>query len=90
MAFQREVDITKDTIGDFEINFFVPDPLDLEGIQSGKLAVQIIKSDSTVENIGFDLLIRLQDDAAGLVHLANLADLRDYIRTRLNDEVLPL
>ncbi len=90
MAFQREVDITKDAIGDFEINFFVPDPLDLEGVQSGRFNPQIKKSDGSIEKKSFDLLERLQDDAAGLVHLANLADLRDYLRTRAEDEILPL
>ncbi len=90
MAFQRQVDITKDDIADFEIIFFVPDPLDLDGVQSGQLNVQIKKSDGKIENVPFDLLVRLQDDAAGLVHLANLVSLRDYIRIRLNNEVLPL
>ena len=90
MEFERQVDITKDAIGDFEINFSVPDPLDTEGVQSGIINVQIKKSDGSIENISFDLLLRLQDDTAGLAHLANLADLRDYLRIRLNDEVLPL
>jgi len=90
MAFQREVDVTKDTIGDFEINFFVPDPLDPEGVQSGQLNVQIKKSDGSIENVSFNLLVRLQDDTAGQAHAVNLASLRDYLRTRLNDEVLPL
>jgi hypothetical protein len=33
--------------------------------------------------------VRLGDDAPGLAHLSNLASLRDYIRTRLENEVLP-
>ncbi len=90
MEFERQVNITKDATADFEIVFFVPDPLDLEGVQSGQLNVQIKRSDGSIENVSFDLLVRLQDDAAGLVHLANLASLRDYIRIRLNNEVLPL
>ncbi len=90
MAFQREDNVTKDSIADFEIKFFIPDPLDLEGVQSGRLSTQIKKSDGSIENTRYDLLERLQDDAAGLVHLSNLAALRDYIRTRLNAEVLPL
>ncbi len=90
MAFNREVDITKDATADFEIVFFVPDPFDLEGVQAGQLNVQIKRSDGSIESISFDLLERLQDDAAGLVHLTNLASLRDYIRIRLNNEVLPL
>ncbi len=90
MAFTREVNLIKIAIADFETKLFSPDPLDVDGEQSGLLSVQIIKSDGSIENRRFDLLERLQDDTAGLVHLANLVDLRDYIRTRLNDEVLPL
>lgn len=90
MAFTRETDITKDAIGDFEIGLFVPGLSNVEGVQAGNLNVQIIMSDGSIEPVLFDLLARLQDDAAGLTHLANLASLRDYIRTRLNDEVLPL
>lgn len=90
MSFGRETDITKDSIGDFEIVFFVPGPLNTEGVQSGNLSAQIIFSDGSIETRSFNLLARLQDDAAGQQHLVNLASLRDYIRTRLNNEVLPL
>lgn len=90
MPFGRETDITKDSIGDFEIVFFVPGPLNVEGEQSGQLTAQIIMSDGSIQTRSFNLLARLQDDAAGQQHLANLADLRDYIRTRLENEVLPL
>ena len=92
MAFTREQDITKDDIGDFEIRFFVPkvEIPEEEIVQSGILDVQLEMSDSSTEAASFDLLARLQDDAAGLTHLANLASLRDYIRTRLENEVLPL
>ena len=90
MAFQREVNITKDTIGDFEINFFVPDPLDPDGVQSGRFNPQVKKSDGSIESKSFDLLERLQDDAEGLVHLANLAAIRDYLRVRAENEILPL
>jgi hypothetical protein len=90
MAFQREDDVTKDTIQDFQIVFFVPGPDNIDDVQSGEIDVQIFLSSGELFNRQYDLLARLQDDAAGLVHLSNLADLRDYIRTRLNDEVLPL
>ena len=90
MAFTREIDITKDDIGDFEIGLFVPGASNTEGVQAGNLNAQIIMSDGSIEPVSFDLLARLQDDAAGLIHLANLASLRDYIAARLNDEVLPL
>ncbi len=90
MAFEREQDITKDSIEDFEINFFVPGPSNTEGAQAGRLNAQIMMSDGTIENKSYDLLARLQDDAEGQTHLVALASLRDYIRTRLNDEVLPI
>ncbi len=90
MAFQQEVNVTKDDIGDFEIVFFVPQVIDAEHPQAGSLNAQIIMSDGSIESTPpFDLLERLQDDAPGLVHLLNLADLRDYIRARLISEVLP-
>lgn len=89
MAFQQEINVTKDSIQDFQIEFFVPGPDNIDGIQAGKLSAQIKTSDNLFINRDYDLLVRLQDDAAGLVHLANLADLRDYIRIRLNAEVLP-
>lgn len=89
MAFNREENVTKDTIGDFGLGLFVPGPSNTEGVQSGNVEAQILMSDGTIENASFDLLVHLQDDAAGLVHLANLVSLRDYIRIRLNNEVLP-
>ena len=90
MAFEQETDITKDRIGAFEIKFRVPDPLAVGEAQIGALVVEIVLSDESSQAKKYDLLARLQDDPAGLAHLANLASLRDYIRTRLNDEVLPV
>ncbi|MHA1942453.1 MAG: hypothetical protein ACW97P_12165 [Candidatus Hodarchaeales archaeon] len=89
MAFEQEVNLTKDAIGDFEIRFFVPVSISPETPQTGELNAQIIMSDNSILPKSFDLLERLQDDAAGLIHLSNLADLRDYVRTRLENEVLP-
>lgn len=92
MAFTREQDITKDDIGDFEIRFFVPkiEIPEEEIVQSGTLNVQLEMSDGSTEAVSFDLLARLQDDAAGQQHAANLAALRDYAKARLIAEVLPL
>ena len=89
MAFQRKINITISRIGGFESVLTSPDPLGTE-VQSGRLNVQTVMSDDTIQMLSFNLLTRLQDDAAGLIHLANLAALRDYIRTRLENEVLPL
>jgi hypothetical protein len=90
MAFERETDVTKDTIQDFEITFFVPGPDNVDGVQSGNLSVQILISSGEILARNYNLLLRLNDDAPGLVHLNNLADLRDYIVARLNAEVLPV
>lgn len=91
MAFTREDDVTKDSIKDFEIVFYVPEIITAEIPQTGTLNVQIGLSDGTIDLVqGIDLLARLQDDAAGLIHLANLVSLRNYIRTRLENELLPL
>lgn len=90
MAFNREENVTKDAIEDFGISLFVPGPSNIEGVQSGEIETQILLSDGRIAIKSFDLLARLQDDAAGQIHLANLAALRDYIKIRLNNEVLPL
>jgi hypothetical protein len=89
MPFQQEQNVTKDTIGDFEIILFVPGPNNTENPQDGRLNVQIGLSDGRVQGVIYDLLAHLQDDPAGQAHLANLVALRDYIRTRLENEVLP-
>lgn len=91
MAFEQQQNITKDGIEDFEIVLFVPGPSNVDGVQSGSVGYQILMSNGNITG-GHqvpDLLDRLTDDAAGLVHLANLASLRDYIRDRLNAEALP-
>lgn len=86
MAFEREIDVTKDSIGDYEIVFTVK----IIGADTGQIEVQIITSTGKPFTRQYDLIDRLGDDAAGLVHLANLIDLRDYLNIRLNDEVLPV
>jgi hypothetical protein len=86
MAFPRENDVTKDAIGDYRIVFTVSslDP------DTGEIEVQIILSSGRIITRSYDLIERLQDDAPGLTHLANLIDLRDYLNIRLDDEVLPI
>ncbi len=90
MAFEREVNDTKNSIGDIEIVLFVPETASEDNPQIGRVNVQIVLSDGTIETRSYNLLTRLQDDAAGLIHSSNLADLRDYLITRLQNEVLPL
>ncbi len=89
MPFEQQENITKIGIEDYEIRFFSPGPGNSEGIQAGELSYQVLMSNSNIEVVLADLLLRLTDDAAGLIHLANLQDLRDYIRVRLNAEALP-
>ena len=89
MAFTQETNVTKVGIEDFEIRFFVPGPNNTEGVQAGELSFQILLSNGDIENKIADLLARLGDDAEGQGYLQDLANMRDYIRTRLNNEVLP-
>lgn len=91
MAFQQQQNITKDGIEDFEVIFLTPGPSNINGVQSGNINFQILMSDGSIDgnNQVPDLLDRLTDDAEGLIHLANLVNFRDYIRTRLNNEALP-
>ena len=89
MAFDRETNVTKTGIEDFEIRLFVPGPNNQDNPQSAIIAVQIALSDGSLSRRRFDLWERLGDDAAGLTHRQNLLALRDYVETRLNNEVLP-
>lgn len=89
MTFEQLQNVTKNGIEDIEIVFFLPGPGNIDGIQVGRVNFQILLSDGTIENESANLLVRLTDDAPGLVHLSNLASLKNYIRTRLNNEVLP-
>lgn len=88
MTFQQELNITVVDIGDFEVVFFIPKAGSLEN-DTGRLRTQIVMSDNSLRHRTYDLLARLQDDAAGQAHLANLISLRNYIRARLENEVLP-
>lgn len=86
MAFTREDDVTKDVIGDYEVKFL----RSRSGPDTGEIEAQIIVTSGEIFTRSYNLIARLQDDAAGLVHLANLVALRDYLDIRLDDEVLPL
>jgi hypothetical protein len=90
MAFTREENVTITGFEDISISLFVPGESNLEDPQSGEIEVQLLLSDSRIRIKNFDLLARLGDDAPGLVHLANLVSLRDYIIARIESEVLPL
>jgi hypothetical protein len=59
-------------------------------IETGQIKIQIVTSSGQTFTRSYNLIERLQDDAPGLVHLANLIALRDYLDIRLPDEVLPL
>ncbi len=86
MAFPREDDATKDTIGDYEVKFL----RSKSGPDTGEIEAQVILSSGEIFTRSYGLIVRLQDDAEGLIHLANLVALRDYLDIRLDDEVLPL
>jgi hypothetical protein len=90
MAFQQAESVSPTGRGAMAISFYIPDPEIEDETQSGSLAVQIRYSDGSIQERKFDLLARLQDDATGQGHLANLASLRDYIVARVESEVLGL
>jgi len=85
MAFQQATDIVATGIGDVEIRFFVPQV----GADTGRISIQVFRSNGTIEVIEDNLVARLQDDATGLTHLANLVSMRSYLKTRIIAEVLP-
>lgn len=90
MAFEQGQNITKVGIEDIEIRFFIPGPNNGNDVQSGQINFQYLMSDGSIRRgRQEDLLIRLTDDPTGTALLATLIDLRDYIRTRLNNEALP-
>ncbi len=89
MAFQRQQNVTITGFEDTNINLFVPGENNLDDSQSGEIEIQLSKSDSTIETVSYDLLARLGDDAEGLTHRAALLSLKDYIITRILEEVLP-
>lgn len=86
MAFEREADVTKDSVGDYEIIFTVH----AIGPDTGQIEVQIVTSSNGIFTRTYNLIDRLQDDPAGLIHLAALIALRDYLDIRLPDEILPI
>lgn len=89
MAFQQQQNVTITGFEDININLFVPGEHNLEGVQAGQIEIQLALSNGKIRVVNYDLLARLQDDAAGLTHLSNLQSLRDYILTRIENEVLP-
>lgn len=89
--FTQEADITKDRIAAFELRLYARDPLAPDDQNAGYIVFQIGMSDGSIQNRQRnDFIERLQDDPVGQQHLQNLIALRDYIRVRLEDEVLPV
>ncbi len=75
--------------GSIGIIFHIPDPDNEDDHQYGELEVQVRYSDNTVAQKKYDLLMRLKDDKAGKdTHLPALISLRNYILTRIDDEIL--
>lgn len=88
--FPQETDITKDRIAAFELRLYARDPLVPEDQNAGYIDFQIGMSDGSIQTRQRnDFIERLQDDPTGQQHLQNLIALRDYIRIRLETEVLP-
>lgn len=89
MAFGKPTEPTIVDYGDISLELFAPGANNPEGEQAGRATVQYIWSDGQIRPHTYDLLLRLQDDGAGQAHLSALADLRDYIKSRIEAEVLP-
>lgn len=90
MAFEQQQNVTITGFEDISISLFVPGVSNTEGVQSGKIEIQLSQSNGQTKIVSADLLARLGDDATGLTHRANLLALRDYILARIPTEVLPL
>jgi len=89
MAFEQQENVTITGFEDISINLFVPGVSNVDDIQAGQIDIQLAQSNNTIKIVSYDLLARLGDDATGLIHLANLIALRDYILARISVEVLP-
>ena len=85
MAFPREENVTIENIGDYEVKFL----RSKSGSDTGEVEAQLILSSGEVYTRGYNLIDRLQEDAEGLTHLANLRALKDYLDMCLDSEVLP-
>ncbi len=91
MAFTEQADLTKVGIEDLKITLFEPGSSNLDDTRLARIDFTFLMSDDSIKVAKpiVNLLERLTDDAEGLVHLANLVSLRDYILARLNSEALP-
>lgn len=88
MAFTEAQDKTKTGRGAISLELYIPDPAKPDEVRSGQVSGQVHYSDGSIEEHREDLLARLQDDAAGQGHLANLGDLEDYIIARWDSQVV--
>lgn len=89
MAFAQQQNVTITGFEDISINLFVPGVSNPDGIQAGIIEIQLAQSDGKIMPVEYDLLARLADDAAGLIHRSNLLAMKDYILARIALEVLP-
>ena len=88
MAFTQAEDKTKTGRGAISLVLYIPDLTKPDEVRSGEVSGQVHYSDGSVEEYREDLLARLQDDAEGQEHLANLADLEDYVVARWDAQVV--
>jgi hypothetical protein len=89
MAFEQQQNVTITGFEDIEITLFVPGANNVDDPQAGEINIQLTQSNGKIKVVSADLLARLNDDAAGQTHLANLVAMRDYILARIPVEVLP-
>lgn len=88
MAFTQQQNITITGHEDVELVLFIPGAGSTVP-QYGDISIQLAMSDGSIRVVKYNLLERLQDDAAGLTHLSNLNSLKTYILTRIENEILP-
>jgi hypothetical protein len=89
MAFEQQQNVIITGFEDINISLFIPGDNNTDDPQAGEIEIQLALSNGKVKVVRYDLLARLADDAPGLTHRSNLLSLRDYILTRIANEVLP-
>lgn len=89
MPFTRQDNVTVTGVGDVSITFFIPEQ-GSGGVQSGEIEIQLLLSNGKIRVVSANLIDRLMDDSNGDTHLANLISMRDYLKSRITAEVLPI
>lgn len=89
MPLAQEQTVTPLRRGSIEITFYIPGPdPEPEDVQSGRISIQIERSNGELVIRNFDLLqVLTNDDEGNEVHLPALNTLKVYIIERINSEM---